>query len=475
MYTVPGRGCKSQRKEAQCNPSSAALLVSQQHRSTSPLHSQHCFQPIAAMVLSRRVSHQSDDDHKDHDEHSPSPSSTRKEEIDDSDQTSIENGTASDETKEEVEEDKKDGKIGGRSKAQVAIIMLALCLAVFLAAIDATIITTALPTISEHFNSSAGYTWIGSAYLLANAASTPIWAKTSDIFGRKPMLLAANIVFIVGSLIAALSKNIAMLIVARVIQGLGAGGLICLVNVVIGDLFPLRVRGGFYGLVGATWAIASSLGPILGGVLTQKASWRWCFWINLPIDGVAFVLLVFFLNLQTPRTPILDGLKAIDWLGTLLVVGATVMFLLGLQEGGVSAPWDSAKVLCLIIFGIFTFALFLTWQWRGAKYPIMPLVSCPLSRNLDSTPRHWHALCRPSSTRSPTAPRFAWYSYMRSHSLRAHTIFHYTSKQCAAPPRSCQECISFQRLSSSVSVLCLRALSSARLDNTSQPFGLDWS
>ena len=132
-----------------------------------------------------------------------------------------------------------------RSRAKITLIMIALMLAVFLAALDVTIITTALPTISEEFNSIGGYTWVGSAFLLANAASIPSWGKISDIFGRKPMLLVANVIFMVGSLVAALSYSIGMLIAARAVQGLGAGGLIILVNIVIGDLFSLKVRGAF--------------------------------------------------------------------------------------------------------------------------------------------------------------------------------------------------------------------------------------
>ena len=126
---------------------------------------------------------------------------------------------------------KDDDPYNGRSKGKVAVIMLALCMAVFLAALDVTIVTTALPTISEHFESAAGYTWIGSAFLLANAASIPSWGKVSDIFGRKPMLLLANVIFMVGSLVAALSNSIGMLIVARAVQGLGGGGLVILVNI----------------------------------------------------------------------------------------------------------------------------------------------------------------------------------------------------------------------------------------------------
>lgn len=167
-----------------------------------------------------------------------------------------------------------------RTKLQTSIIMMSLCASVFLAALDVSIITTALPTISEHFQSSAGYTWIGSAYLLANAASTPTWGKFSDIWGRKPVLLCASVVFFIGSLLAAVSVSIEMLIAARAVQGIGGGGLIILVNICISDLFSMRNRGQYFGMVGMVWACASALGPILGGVFTQKVSWRWCFYIN---------------------------------------------------------------------------------------------------------------------------------------------------------------------------------------------------
>jgi hypothetical protein len=127
-------------------------------------------------------------------------------------------------------------------------------------------------------------------------------------------------------------------------------------------------------MVGGVWAVASATGPLLGGAFTEDVSWRWCFYINLPLDGIALIIILFFLNnLHVPKTPILAGLKAIDWIGSLTIVGGTLMLLLGLQFGGEVHPWDSAIVLCLIIFGVFTMALFFLNEWRLATYPVVPL------------------------------------------------------------------------------------------------------
>ena len=120
------------------------------------------------------------------------------------------------------------------------------------------------------------------------------------------------------------------------------------------------------------WAIASGVGPVLGGVFTQLVSWRWCFYINLPLDGIAFIILFLYLDVETPRTPIIAGLKAIDWLGSLTIIGGTVMFLVGLEFGGVSFPWTSVTVICLIVFGLVTIGLFFVIETRIAEYPVMP-------------------------------------------------------------------------------------------------------
>lgn len=148
---------------------------------------------------------------------------------------------------------------------ELTLILVALCLAVFLAAIDSVIITPAMPTIAKELNASdAGFAWIGSSYLLALSATSPFWSKVSDIFGRKPILIVANVIFLVGSLIAALSNSLVMLIAARAVQGTGGGGLITLVEISVGDMFSQRERGLFYGIYGAVWAVSTAIGPVIG-------------------------------------------------------------------------------------------------------------------------------------------------------------------------------------------------------------------
>ncbi|KAH7198472.1 major facilitator superfamily domain-containing protein [Fusarium flagelliforme] len=260
-----------------------------------------------------------------------------------------------------------------RTLAQIAVVMVSLCACVFLAALEITIVSTALPTIAAHFASDSGYTWIGTSFVLAHTASTPSWGKISDIWGRKPILLVANVIFFAGSLVCALVDDLTVFIAGRAIQGLGAAGMQTLVNICISDMFSQRDRGLYYGLTSIVWAVASGVGPILGGAFTDQLSWRWCFWINLPITAAVFVLLFLILKLPSPNTPVWAGLKAVDWPGSFLIVGGTLMLLLGLYLGGVYEPWDSAKVVCLIVFGIITALLFVWNEWKLAEYPVIPV------------------------------------------------------------------------------------------------------
>ncbi|KAK0632631.1 major facilitator superfamily domain-containing protein [Immersiella caudata] len=271
----------------------------------------------------------------------------------------------------------------GRTRMETILVVGALASALFLAALDITIVTVAIPTITQEFHSTAGYTWIGSAYMLASAAMAPMWGKVSDIWGRKPIMLIAVGIFWVGSLLCAMSRNMGMLIASRAVQGLGGGGIIILVNICISDLFSMRKRGFYFGIMGIVW-VAASVGPVVGGAFTSEVTWRWCFWVNLPISGIGMFLLAFVLKLHNPRTPMKQGLGAVDWLGSLTVVGATLMILLALEFGGVIHPWGSPMVVCLIVFGFIMAILFVVVEWKIAKYPIIPIRLFGVRSNLAS-------------------------------------------------------------------------------------------
>lgn len=246
-------------------------------------------------------------------------------------------------------------------------------LALFVAALDQTIVTQSIPTICNDLHTASGYVWIGGAYLLANAATGPLWSKCSDIWGRKLLLLMAIALFAAASIIAALSTTMSMLIAGRALQGAASGGLMQLSIITISDLFSVRKRSLFLGFSGFMWALAASTGPLIGGAFTQFKSWQYCFWINVPICGSTFVLLLLFLDVHNPRTKLGEGLKAVDWLGTLSFLTIALLLLLGLEFGGLIFPWNSPKVICLIVFGTLMVGFFIFNEQRLAKYPLLKL------------------------------------------------------------------------------------------------------
>jgi MFS family permease len=243
----------------------------------------------------------------------------------------------------------------------------------FIGALDQTIIATAIPTISADLGSASGYTWIGSAYMVAKAASGPIWAKCSDIWGRKLAILTAIMIFAIASIIAALSTSMAMLIAGRALQGVAGSALFQLVYIIIADLFSVRERALYSAFLGFIWIVACGSGPLIGGAFTEYATWRWCFWINLPICGLTFGLLLVILDVHNPRTALRDGLRAIDWYGTFFATSGTLLLLVGLTLGGATFPWDSVQVICLIVFGALMFGFFLYCEVRLATYPLVPM------------------------------------------------------------------------------------------------------
>src|SRR6476646_9608781 len=198
----------------------------------------------------------------------------------------------------------------------LATVFAALMLGMFLAALDQTIVSTALPTIVGDLGGLNHLSWVVTSYLLASTVSTPIYGKLGDMYGRKPVFLAAIIIFLVGSMLAGLSQSMDQLIAFRFLQGAGAGGLMVSAQAIIADIVPPRQRGRYMGLIGTVFAGASVAGPLLGGFLVDSLSWRWVFYVNLPIGAVAVAIVVFRLRLPSSRSE-----HRIDYLGAGLLAG----------------------------------------------------------------------------------------------------------------------------------------------------------
>src|SRR6187431_800511 len=202
------------------------------------------------------------------------------------------------------------------SQRRVRLIFGALLLVLLLASLDQTIVATALPTIVGDLGGLNHLSWVVTAYLLASTVSTPIYGKLGDMYGRKPVFLAAILIFLAGSLLAGLSQSMIQLIAFRAVQGVGAGGLMVGAQAIIADIVPPRERGRYLGLFGAVFAVASVAGPLLGGFFVDNLSWRWVFYVNLPIGALAVIIVVTRLHLHTPSVR-----HRIDYLGAGLLAG----------------------------------------------------------------------------------------------------------------------------------------------------------
>jgi EmrB/QacA subfamily drug resistance transporter len=265
----------------------------------------------------------------------------------------------------------------GRSK-EVMAILPGLMLAMMLAMLDNMIVGTAMPRIVGELNGLEYFTWVTTAYVLGTTVSTPIWGKLGDLYGRKNIFLGSIVIFLIGSALCGMAGSslfggtgdgMIELIAFRALQGLGAGGLIVNVMAIIGDLVPPRERGQYQGIMAAIMSLAMIAGPLVGGFITDHLDWRWAFYVNLPLGGVALIWLILRLHLPKHRTE-----HRIDWLGAaVLTVGITALVLItswGGQEHGY--PWGSWQILSLAALAVVALAVFIPIEARAAE-PIMPL------------------------------------------------------------------------------------------------------
>ena len=249
---------------------------------------------------------------------------------------------------------------------QIVTVLVGLMLGMLVAALSQTIVATALPTIVGELGGQDQLAWVVSATLLTATASTPIWGKLSDLYGRKIMFQAAIAIFLVSSLAAGFSQNMAQLVSFRAVMGIGVGGLMALSQAIIGDVVSPRERGRYQGYIGSVFGLATVAGPLLGGFLVEHLSWRWCFWVGIPIGIVALAVTERVLQLPFPRRR-----HAIDWLGAFLIVAGVSALLLVLSLGGKEFAWNSVWTYGLTAAAIVLLALAVVQERRAAE-PIMP-------------------------------------------------------------------------------------------------------
>jgi EmrB/QacA subfamily drug resistance transporter len=254
-----------------------------------------------------------------------------------------------------------------RSHAEIMVIISALMLAMLLAALDQTIVSTALPKIASDLHGLSKYSWVATAYLLTSAVSTPLYGKISDMFGRKKIFQIAIVIFLIGSVLCGAAQSMNQLIFFRGLQGLGAGGLMTLALSIVGDVVPPRQRGRYQGYFSAVFAISSVVGPLLGGLFTDHLSWRWVFYINLPIGVLALAAIAARLHLPVKKSP-----HKIDFIGSGLLAISVVSLLLATVWGGVDYPWASPQILGLFATFLVGTGLFILRE-NHAPEPIMSL------------------------------------------------------------------------------------------------------
>lgn len=240
---------------------------------------------------------------------------------------------------------------------------------------DQTIVSTALPVISQRLDGDPGqYSWVGSAYLLASTSLIPLYGRLSDLTGRKPLLYIATIIFLIGSALCGAAQNMAWLDAARGIQGIGGGGIIALINIIIGDIVSLQDRGKYSGWIGGVWGIASVIGPLLGGAFTDAghSGWRWCFFINLPLGAIALAIIFFSLNLNPrPKLTFRQACGEFDFIGLIMIVVSVILILLGFNYAETKA-WNVPETIALLVVGGVLLIAFMAWEFKTNKKPIVP-------------------------------------------------------------------------------------------------------
>ncbi|TPX73332.1 hypothetical protein CcCBS67573_g05395 [Chytriomyces confervae] len=258
------------------------------------------------------------------------------------------------------------------TRIQFTLVYVGLLLAIFLASLDQTIVSTALKSIIEDLGSQDKVAWLGSSYLMTAAPLGPLYGKFADIFGRKWVFVFAILVFEIGSLMCGIATSMNFLIAGRAISGIGGGGIFSLVLIIISDIVSLRDRGKYQGLIGAVFGLSSVIGPVVGGSFSDHVSWRWCFFINLPLGAITLATVITFLNFPPLEGTMSEKLKRIDGIGAVVLFGAIICLITPLQLGGTTWEWNSPQVIAMFVISVVMFAAFAYVEVKIAKEPIVP-------------------------------------------------------------------------------------------------------
>ncbi|KAM5465208.1 hypothetical protein MferCBS49748_005148 [Microsporum ferrugineum] len=311
---------------------------------------------------------------KDADQPAASPEVEKKESSDVSSQP------AEDKTREKKAEEEDDGSY--TTGARLVIIMVAVLMSLFLVALDRTIIATAVPEIANQFHALDDINWYASAYLITSCATQLSWGKVYTFYSTKTVLLSAIVIFEVGSALCGAAPNSTVFIVGRAIAGTGSAGIFSGTTVVIAQVVPLRKRPIYVGMMGSIFGISSIIGPLMGGAFTDRVTWRWCFYINLPIGGGTLAVLVFLLSVRSKKESVSwkTQVNRLDPIGSVLFLPSATCFLLALQLGGTSYPWNSGRIIALfVVSGVLMIAFVAVQIWRQEDATVPPRIFCQRS------------------------------------------------------------------------------------------------
>ncbi|WP_282434292.1 MDR family MFS transporter [Bacillus sp. DNRA2] len=254
-----------------------------------------------------------------------------------------------------------------KNQTKRPFVLAAVMLAMFMGAIEATIVSTAMPDIVADLGGFSLYSWVFSAYLLMNSVTVLIYGKLSDLFGRKPILIFGIVIFLIGSILCGFAHSMKSLIIYRLIQGIGAGAVTPIATTIVGDIYTMEERAKIQGYLASVWGVSAIMGPALGGLLVQFVSWRYVFWINIPLGLLSIAGLWFFLHEKLEKKK-----RQIDYIGALLLTVVVSALMLVLVQAGTTWSWLSPQTLSLLSLSLVTFMMFI-WQEKRFTEPVMPL------------------------------------------------------------------------------------------------------